>query len=88
MEFFAAMLFFGIIPAVIARNKGRSFFPWYIYGVLLCLIALIHSLLMKENKGVVEERALADGTMKKCKFCAELIKAEATVCRFCAKECL
>ncbi len=86
MEFFAVLLLLGIIPAVIARNKGRNFFPWYIYGVLLLVVALIHSLLMKEDKRAIEERALADGSMKKCRFCAEIVKAEAQVCRFCGKD--
>lgn len=32
-----------IIPAKIAKSKGRKFWSWYVYGVFLFLIALIHA---------------------------------------------
>ena len=43
------ILTLGTIPAFIAKKKGHDFFPWYIYGVLLFVIALIHSLVMKDE---------------------------------------
>tara|TARA_B110000503_G_C6829545_1_gene282228 strand:+ start:109 stop:372 length:264 start_codon:yes stop_codon:yes gene_type:complete len=87
MEFLFLVLILGIIPAMIANNKGRSFIGWYIYGVFLFIIALVHSLLINSNRQVVEHNQMADGTMKKCEFCAELIKSEAKVCRYCGKDC-
>lgn len=41
------MLLIGWIPAVIAKNKGRNFFAWWIYGGLLFIIALVHALVIK-----------------------------------------
>ena len=38
-----------IIPANIARAKGRSFWKWYVYGLLLFAIAMIHAMLIDEN---------------------------------------
>lgn len=37
----------GIIPAAIAKNKARSGLCWYIYGLLLLPIAIVHSLCLQ-----------------------------------------
>lgn len=39
----------GLIPASIAKNKGRSFGLWWLYGWLLFIVALIHSLVIKKQ---------------------------------------
>ncbi len=38
-----------LIPANIAKKKGRSFGLWWFYGWMLFIVALIHSLIMKEK---------------------------------------
>lgn len=45
--FIVILLAVALIPAYIAKNKGRSFLNWYFYGVFLWLFALIHSILLK-----------------------------------------
>ena len=75
----------GVIPAMIAASKGRTFFLWWIYGAALFIIALPHALLTNKNVKVLDDRQLADG-MRKCPACAELVRHEALVCRFCQRD--
>jgi len=71
------------VPALIAKNRGHSAVMYFCLGFLLSpLIASIIALVVKRD-----EDALADsGDMKKCPKCAELVKPEAKVCRFCNYE--
>lgn len=41
-----------LIPANIAKNKGYSFGLWWFYGWMLFIVALIHSLLMKDKNEI------------------------------------
>lgn len=85
MEFFLVAAVLGIIPALIAQSKGRSFIAWWLYGFLLFIIALVHSLVIKKDAKVAEQEMIADG-MRKCPFCAEMVRKEAVKCKHCGSD--
>ena len=74
------------VVAAIAHKKGRNVPLWFLYGLGTQAIALLHASLMGSKEAVLERRQLADGSRRKCPHCAEMIKADAKVCRFCGRD--
>lgn len=83
MTLIVIALFLGFIPASIASSKGRNGVLWYIYGVLLFIVALFHAILLKPDVAAADAKIVATGDMKACPMCAELVKRAALVCRYC-----
>jgi predicted amidophosphoribosyltransferase len=86
------MIGIGAIVAVItakdAGKRGMNEFGWGI-GVFLAMIFFLPLYLIVRKpvlRTVIEQEQLESGNARKCPFCAEVIKAEAQVCRFCGRE--
>lgn len=76
----------GALTALVADKKGKDPFTWFVYGTVLFILAFPAILIMKPDEKVLEKRAVEEGDKRICPFCAELIKREAKICRFCNKE--
>ena len=82
MEIFFFWLILSIAIGIGAASRGRSGFGWFLLSIVISpLIALILLALMP-NKAVQTDKPNPD-THVKCPDCAELVLAEARVCKHC-----
>lgn len=80
----------GLIAGYIYKSKGRSYGVGCIAGFLLGPIGIILALVSsKSDTGIQkqnqqrEAKLVASGEMKRCPHCAEIIRSDAKVCRYC-----
>lgn len=73
----ALWIVFAIVVGAIAGGKGRSVIGWTLLALLISPL-LAGILLIAAGQG--------QGGMKRCGACAELVKAEARVCKHCGRD--
>jgi hypothetical protein len=101
MMFLTIWIVCAVVTAIIASSKGRSGLGWFLIGAVLgifgiVLIACLPALpgyggdpattLRNVAIGTSNKQAPAMRAMKLCPDCAEEVKADARVCRFCRHE--
>ena len=60
MEVIFSIVISGLLASIVANiasNKGRSFSKWFMYGFLIWPIALIHSIAIKKDENVFDEKS-------------------------------
>jgi ribosomal protein S27AE len=86
VEFLIFWLILCCIPAAIASKKGRNAFGWFVLSIFISpLLGGIIVVCLSPLRVVLEQRATSTD-MRKCPHCAELVKREAKICRYCQRE--
>ena len=74
IKYYIFIVVVGIVGAILAQPKGRSPLLWFILCAMVPLLVIAIFLLPS---------VVAKGVTQKCPHCAEIIKEDATRCKYC-----
>ena len=84
--FLLVFLMSGFICAQMAKDRGRSAWAWGCLGLMLGPIAFLIIFLISPDYKAIEQRGVEEGLMRRCPRCAEWVRKEANLCRYCGSE--
>ncbi len=70
-------IIFGVVAGIVARAKGHNSLGWFVAGLIIGPFALVVAVLPAKPK---------EGMLEQCPACCEIIRSEASLCRFCGTQ--
>jgi hypothetical protein len=81
MGYFLIWIAIALLTSKVAADKGNDAVGGFILGLFLGPLGLVIAFVVDGNEKKVEQQ----GHLKKCIYCAEMIRAEAIKCKHCGE---